>query len=84
MGYPLDLEELVEGVEVGDPQSPDSRTVRFLAKIPTDPFTELPEGGCAHTKTTGTARRGVGRTSMTFTACPRPGLSTEPTTGIGE
>jgi hypothetical protein len=26
----------------------------------------------------------VGRTSMTFTACPRPGLSTEPTTGIGE
>jgi general secretion pathway protein G len=45
MGYPLDLEELVDGVEVGDPQSPDSRTVRFLAKIPTDPFTELREWG---------------------------------------
>ena len=44
-GYPLDLEELVDGVEVGDPQSPDSRTIRFLAKIPTDPFTELAEWG---------------------------------------
>jgi len=39
VGYPLTLEELVDGVEVGDPQSPDAQTVRFLAKIPIDPFT---------------------------------------------
>jgi len=40
MGYPRTLEELVEGVEVGDPQSPDSQTIRFLYAIPKDPFTE--------------------------------------------
>ncbi len=39
MGYPLTLEELVDGVEVGDPQSPDSQTIQFLARIPIDPFT---------------------------------------------
>ena len=45
MGYPLTLEDLVDGVELGDAQSPDSRTVRFLHKIPVDPFTELPTWG---------------------------------------
>jgi general secretion pathway protein G len=39
MGYPLTLEELVEGVEVGDPQSPDSTTVKFMYRIPENPFT---------------------------------------------
>lgn len=45
MGYPLTLEELVDGVEVGDPQSPESETIRFLQRIPVDPITELPEWG---------------------------------------
>ena len=38
--WPLTLEELVEGVDVGDPQSPDLQTVKFLRRIPIDPFTE--------------------------------------------
>jgi general secretion pathway protein G len=45
MGYPLTLEELVDGVELGDPESIDSRTIRFLHKIPVDPFTEQPTWG---------------------------------------
>jgi general secretion pathway protein G len=45
MGYPLTLEELVEGVEVGDPQSPDLTTIKFLQRIPVDPFTEEAEWG---------------------------------------
>jgi len=45
MGYPLDLDELVDGVDVGDPQSPDSKTLRFLQRIPVDPFTEEAEWG---------------------------------------
>jgi general secretion pathway protein G len=40
LGYPQTLEELVDGVEVGDPQSPESRKIRFLQRIPVDPFTE--------------------------------------------
>lgn len=44
-GYPLSLEELVEGVEVGDPSSPDVQTIRFLRRIPVDPFTERAEWG---------------------------------------
>jgi general secretion pathway protein G len=43
--WPLTLEELVEGVEVGDPQSPDLKTVKFLQRIPVDPFTEQAEWG---------------------------------------
>lgn len=45
LGYPLDLEELVDGVEVGDPQSPDGRVIKFLARIPVDPFTGEREWG---------------------------------------
>lgn len=45
MGYPKDLEELVEGVEVSEPESPETRTVRFLARIPVDPFTREAEWG---------------------------------------
>jgi general secretion pathway protein G len=45
MGYPLDLEELVDGVDVGDPQAPDSKTIRFLHRIPIDPFTGEAEWG---------------------------------------
>lgn len=37
--YPLTLEELVEGVEVGDPQSPEKKNIKFLQQIPVDPFT---------------------------------------------
>jgi general secretion pathway protein G len=39
LGYPLTLEELADGIEVGDPQAPDSRTIKFLQRIPEDPFT---------------------------------------------
>jgi len=45
LGYPPSLEELVDGVEVGDPQSPESRTIRFLQRIPVDPFTGDAEWG---------------------------------------
>lgn len=43
--WPTTLEELVEGVEVGDPQSPDLKIVKFLRRIPDDPFTEDDEWG---------------------------------------
>jgi general secretion pathway protein G len=39
LGWPEDLEELVEGVEVGDPQSIDVEVRQFLRRIPVDPFT---------------------------------------------
>ena len=45
MGYPLTIEELVDGVDVSDPQSPDARTVRFLQRMPIDPMTELTDWG---------------------------------------
>jgi general secretion pathway protein G len=45
MNYPISLEELVEGVEVGDPQSPISRTITFLTEIPVDPMTGKAEWG---------------------------------------
>ena len=44
-GYPRDLEELVDGVEVGDPNSPESKTMRFLVRIPIDPITGEAEWG---------------------------------------
>jgi len=45
MGYPLSLEELVEGVEVGNPNSPNATTMQFLRKIPVDPITEEADWG---------------------------------------
>lgn len=45
MGYPTSLEELVDGVPVGDPESPESKTVRFLRRIPLDPFIEEADWG---------------------------------------
>jgi general secretion pathway protein G len=44
-GYPLDLEELVEGVEVGDPESAESEKIKFLQRIPVDPMTGEAEWG---------------------------------------
>lgn len=38
-GYPLELEALVEGVEIGGPETPFSKTVTFLRRIPVDPMT---------------------------------------------
>jgi len=43
LGYPLTLEELVDGVDVGDPDAAEK--MRFLARIPVDPMTGLPEWG---------------------------------------
>ncbi len=40
-GYPPDLEDLVEGV----PQVGSTRTLKFLRRIPTDPFTGKDEWG---------------------------------------
>jgi general secretion pathway protein G len=45
MGYPLKLEDLVEGVEVGDPESPEKKKLKLLARIPVDPMTNEPEWG---------------------------------------
>jgi general secretion pathway protein G len=45
MNYPRSLDELVEGVEVGDPQSPVSKKMTFLNKIPVDPMTGDTEWG---------------------------------------
>jgi general secretion pathway protein G len=45
MGYPRSLDELVEGVEVGDPDSPEKKKVRLLARIPVDPMTNEPAWG---------------------------------------
>ena len=45
LGYPRDLEELVEGVQVGDPTSPESTYVQFLQRIPIDPMTGEEEWG---------------------------------------
>ena len=45
LGYPRTLDELAEGVEIGDPQSPERRTVKFLVRIPVDPFTGEAEWG---------------------------------------
>lgn len=40
MGYPRTLDELVQGVEVGDPTSTETKTVKFLQRMPVDPITE--------------------------------------------
>jgi general secretion pathway protein G len=45
MGYPLTLEELVDGVEVNDPQATEVMKIRFLQRMPVDPFTEDTEWG---------------------------------------
>jgi general secretion pathway protein G len=43
--WPLTLEELVEGVQVGDLHSTETKTLKFLQRIPIDPFTERAEWG---------------------------------------
>src|SRR5262245_2858391 len=44
-GYPKDLDELVAGVQIGDPNSPESSFIQFLRRIPVDPITERAEWG---------------------------------------
>lgn len=44
-GYPRDLDELVEGVDVVDPLSGKSHKVHFLQQLPVDPFTGDTEWG---------------------------------------
>ena len=44
-GYPLTLEELIEGIDVGDPESPESKEIRFLQRILVDPMTGEVEWG---------------------------------------
>ena len=45
MGYPASLDDLVAGVEVGDPESPDLKVIRFLRRVPVDPFTGTADWG---------------------------------------
>lgn len=45
LGYPRSLEELAEGIEVGDPTSPESREIKFLQRMPVDPITGETEWG---------------------------------------
>ena len=45
LGYPRDLEEMVEGVQVGDPNSPESTYVQFLQRIPVDPISREEDWG---------------------------------------
>jgi len=44
-GFPLELYELVDGVDVADPVKGTTRKVRFLQAIPVDPFTGEAEWG---------------------------------------
>jgi general secretion pathway protein G len=44
-GYPRDLDELVDGVDVTDPEGGMTHKMRFLHTIPTDPFTQEAEWG---------------------------------------
>ena len=44
-GFPLDLDELVEGVDVADPVTGMTHKVRYLQYIPVDPFTQEAEWG---------------------------------------
>ena len=44
-GFPLDLDELVDGVDVIDPVKGTTRKVHFLQAIPADPFTGEVEWG---------------------------------------
>jgi general secretion pathway protein G len=39
MGYPLSLEQLVEGVEMTGEEALSKKTIKFLRRIPVDPFT---------------------------------------------
>jgi general secretion pathway protein G len=36
---------MVEGVQVGDPNSPETSTIQFLLRIPVDPISGLQEWG---------------------------------------
>ena len=45
MFYPPSLDDLVEGIDVGDPSSPETTHVQFLREIPVDPFTGEAEWG---------------------------------------
>jgi general secretion pathway protein G len=44
-GFPLDLDELVDGVDVADPLKGATREVHFLQSVPVDPFTGEAEWG---------------------------------------
>jgi general secretion pathway protein G len=44
-GYPRDLDELVDGVDVADPLTGKSHKVHFLQQLPVDPFTKDTEWG---------------------------------------
>ncbi len=45
MFYPRSLDDLVEGVEVADPTSPNAKKIKFLQRIPADPMTGDTEWG---------------------------------------
>ncbi len=45
MGYPLTLDELVDGIDVSDPTTAEVKVVRFLQRMPIDPITGDTEWG---------------------------------------
>ena len=45
MGYPLDIDELTEGVEVTENEALEKKKIVFLKRIPVDPFTGRAEWG---------------------------------------
>lgn len=45
MGYPLDLDELAEGVEITETEALEKTKKVFLKRIPVDPFTGRAEWG---------------------------------------
>jgi general secretion pathway protein G len=45
MGYPLEIEELVDGVEITEREALEKSKKVFLKRIPVDPFTERAEWG---------------------------------------
>ena len=44
-GFPRTLDDLVEGVDVGNPATGQTHKVRFLNRLPIDPFTGEAEWG---------------------------------------
>lgn len=45
VGYPASLEELVEGVEIGNPDTGEASVLKLLYRIPIDPITGEQEWG---------------------------------------
>ena len=77
MGYPPDLQTLVDGVDV------QTKKVRFLRAIPIDPMTKSAEWGLRSNQDDADSDRGAGRTCLMCTARARARPSTVASTAHG-